>query len=140
EPPLTLDLTYAAIKFHGRCRPRFKARLASTPYFVHEKVRAVALGGLVFGCHFSHGIIRGRATNLRVRFDAVPVDHQNHAARVLDAGKKFDAVGAGIVGLRKNLTEDLDVFVAFLRLDMLYDDFVNHGCSFLSRLTLTLRE
>jgi hypothetical protein len=87
---------------------------------VHEEVRAVALGGLVFRRRFSHGIVRRRAANLRVRFDAIPVDHQNHPARVLDASKKFDAVGTGIVGLRKNLTEDFDVFVAFLRLDVLF--------------------
>jgi hypothetical protein len=77
---------------------------------------------------FSHGIMGRRAAMLRVRFDAVPLDHQNHAARVFDAGEKSDAVGTGVVGLRENLTEDFDVFVPFVRLDLLYDDFVNHEC------------
>jgi len=102
------------------------------PHFVHQKVGAVALGGLIFRRHFSHGSMGWRAAMLRVRFDAVPVDDQNHAARVFDAGEEPDAVGTSIVSLCKNLTEDFDVFVAFLWLNLLYDDFVNHVRSFLN--------
>src|SRR6516165_1970011 len=105
---------------------RIQSTLRSTLYLVQKKVPAVTLGGLVFRRGFSHGVVCRRPANSGVRFDAVPVDHQNHAAWLLDAGKKSDAVGTGIIGLRKNLTEDFNVFVALLRLDMLYDDFVNH--------------
>jgi hypothetical protein len=63
----------------------------------------------------------------RVRFDAVPLDYQNNPARIFDAGEKFDAVGTGVVGPGQKLTKDFNVFVAFVRLNLLYDDFMNHA-------------
>ena len=35
-------------------------------------------------------------------------------------------MGAGVIGFLQNVAEDLDVFVALFRRDMLNDDFVDH--------------
>ena len=59
-------------------------------------------------------------------FDAVPLDHQNHPARVFNTGEKLDAVGAGVVGFLENVAKNLDILVAFFRLNMLDDDFLDH--------------
>ena len=36
-------------------------------------------------------------------------------------------MGAGVIGLLQSLAEGLDIFIAFHRIDLLNDDFVNHG-------------
>jgi hypothetical protein len=76
------------------------------------KVRAVAFLGLVARGHFSHGVVGRRATMLRVRLHAIPLDHQDHPTRVFDAGEESYPVGAGIIRLLQEITENLDVFVA----------------------------
>ena len=60
-------------------------------------MRAVALLRLIARCHFSHGVVGRGAAMLRMRFDAVPLNHYDDPTRVLDAGKKLDAVGAGVI-------------------------------------------
>jgi hypothetical protein len=46
-----------------------------------------------------------RAAMSHVCFDTVPLDYQDHPARILDAGKKLDAAGTRGVGLKQGLTE-----------------------------------
>jgi hypothetical protein len=65
-----------------------------------------------------------------VGFDAIPPNHENDPARVFDTREEVDAVRASVVGFLENIAENFDVLVAFLRFDMLREDFVNHGVSF----------
>ena len=88
---------------------------------------AVALLGLIAGADFPHGVVRRGAAMSSMRFDAVPLDHQDHPARVFDAREEFNFMGAGVIGLLQSLAEGLDIFIAFHRIDLLNDDFVNHG-------------
>ena len=60
-------------------------------------MRAVALLSLVTRSGFSHGVVRRRAAVLGVRFDAVPLDHQNYPARIFDAGEQLNAMSTGVV-------------------------------------------
>src|SRR6266550_5982053 len=87
---------------------------------------AVALLRLIASGDFSHRVVRRCAAVLGVGFNAIPLYHQNYAAWIFDAGKKLDAVGAGVIGFLQNVAEDLDVFVALFRRDTLNDDFVDH--------------
>ena len=65
---------------------------------MQKKMPAVALLGLIACRRFSHGVVGRCAAVLGVSFDAVPFDHQNHAARIFDAGEKLDGMGAGVIG------------------------------------------
>src|SRR6266487_1560415 len=87
---------------------------------------AVALLRLIASGDFSHRVVRRCAAVLGVGFNAIPLYHQNYAAWIFDAGKKLDAVGAGVIGFLQNVAENLDVFITFFRRDMLNDDFVDH--------------
>jgi hypothetical protein len=97
---------------------------------------AVAFGRLIFSGEFAHRIVRRRAADARMGFDAVPFHHQDHAARIFDASQKLYAVRAGVISLGKKLAEDLDVFIAFVRRDVLNDDFLDQCCPFASRYLL----
>jgi hypothetical protein len=88
---------------------------------------AVAFDRLIFSREFPHRIVRGRAADARMGFDAVPFHHQDHAARIFDASQKLYAVRAGVISFGKKLAEDLDVFVSSFRRDVLSDDFVDHS-------------
>src|SRR5262245_59597720 len=94
--------------------------------FMQKKMPAVAFGRLIFCGEFPHRIVGWRAADARMGFDAVPFHHQDHAARIFDASQKLYAVRAGVISFRKKLAEDLDVFVSFLRLHVLNDDFLDH--------------
>src|SRR5262245_36443939 len=92
----------------------------------HE-MAAVAFLGLIARGRFSHGVV-GRCTAvMSMGFDAIPSNHENEPAGVFDTGKKVDAVRTSIVSLLENIAEDFDVFVAFLRFDMLGEDLVDHA-------------
>jgi len=95
-------------------------------YFMHDEMPAVALGGLIFSGQLAHGVVSRRAANAGVSLDAVPIDHQDNSAGIFHAGEKLDAVGAGVVRLGEKLAKSFDVLVAFLRLDMLYNYFLDH--------------
>ena len=95
---------------------------------------AVAFGRLIFSGEFAHRIVRRRAADARMGFDAVPFHHQDHAARIFDASQKLYAVRAGVISLGKKLAEDLDVFIAFVRRDVLNDDFLDQCCPFCESL------
>src|SRR5262249_17201246 len=91
-----------------------------------REVAAVAFLGLIARGRFSHGVVGRCATMLSVGFDTVPSNHENDSAGVFDAGKEFDLVRTCIVSLLENIAEDVDVFVALLRFDMLGEDLVDH--------------
>ena len=65
---------------------------ASTLHFMKSKMAAVAFLGLIARGRFSHGGVSGCAAMLGMSFDAVPFDHENDPARILDAGEELDRV------------------------------------------------
>ena len=93
---------------------------------MYDKMRMVAFGRLITCSELAHGVIGWCATNLRVRLNVVPFDHQNDSAGIFDACEKFYGMRAGVVVLQQDVTEDFDIFVSFFRCDMLDNNFVNH--------------
>jgi hypothetical protein len=99
---------------------------------VQKKMSTVAFLRLTARRHFSHGVVGRRTAVSGVRFYAVPFDHQDHPARVFDAGEEFDTMGAGVIGLFQKVAEDPDVLLPLFRRDMLDYDFMNHFVLLLS--------
>jgi len=67
--------------------------------FMDYEMPAVVFLGLITGGRFPHSVVSRGAAVLCVGFDAVPFNHQHQPARIFNAGEKFNAVGAGVVGL-----------------------------------------
>jgi hypothetical protein len=90
-------------------------------------MRAFTFRRLITRVDLPHAIMSRRAAVLRVRLDTVPFDHQDHPARILYAGKKLNAVGTRVVGIKQDLAEYFYVLVAPRRIYRLNGNLVNHG-------------